>query len=557
MFYENGALGAAWVGTFLAADAGRNEVFSYQPVRQGAGFALDHKIFLTSNVVSERRIGFRHGTAGVAGAMATLFRPSDVAVGPDGAIYVSDWIDPRVGGHQDLDESLSGAIYRIAPKGFVSRVPKFDAATIEGQITALRSPAINVRAIGFDGLKARGASAIAAVAALLTDPNQYIRGRAIYLLYQLGPEGRRRAGTPESFTDPALKIAAYRAMRRAGLDVMPTAARLARDKDAGVRREVALSMRDQPAAGAIDVLVDVARGYDGQDRSYLEALGTGATGKEPALYDRVRVALVVKTDPTTWSPAFARIVWRLHVPAAVADLTARAKSPKLSLPDRKLAVDTLAFVDDRAASQAMLSLAEPNSPLRDPATWWLLNRLSNSWADHGLRPALKTAGIYDPDAIVLKEVVAPPVPANLPPLAVDDVVRLAGDAARGKTTFARCQMCHSISGTGAEFGPALDGWGRGKSADVIARAIVLPSAEIAQGYEAMEIKTKDGVTIQGVLIKEGDPLMMRSMGGITQVIPVSRIAGRRRMPGSLMMSAAQLGLTPQDVADLVAFLRTN
>ena len=73
----------------------------------------------------------------------------------------------------------------------------------------------------------------------------------------------------------------------------------------------------------------------------------------------------------------------------------------------------------------------------------------------------------------------------------------------------------------------------------------------------MELKTKDGVTIQGVLIKEGDPLMMRSMGGITQVIPVSRIAGRRRMPGSLMMSAAQLGLTPQDVADLVAFLRTN
>ena len=51
-------------------------------------------------------------------AIETLFRPSDVAIGPDGAIYVSDWIDPRVGGHQDLDDSLSGAIYRIAPKGF-------------------------------------------------------------------------------------------------------------------------------------------------------------------------------------------------------------------------------------------------------------------------------------------------------------------------------------------------------------------------------------------------------------------------------------------------------
>ena len=65
------------------------------------------------------------------------------------------------------------------------------------------------------------------------------------------------------------------------------------------------------------------------------------------------------------------------------------------------------------------------------------------------------------------------------------------------------------------------------------------------------------MTIQGVLLKEGDPLMMRSMGGITQIIPADRIATRRRMPGSLMMSAAQLGLSAQDVADIIAYLQSN
>ena len=50
VFYENGALGAAFDGTFFAADAGRNEIFSYQPARKGAGFALDRKIFVTTNV---------------------------------------------------------------------------------------------------------------------------------------------------------------------------------------------------------------------------------------------------------------------------------------------------------------------------------------------------------------------------------------------------------------------------------------------------------------------------------------------------------------------------
>jgi putative membrane-bound dehydrogenase-like protein len=555
VFYENGALGQAWEGTFLAADAGRNEVFSYQPARQGAGIALERRIFLTSNVKQQYAgSDFVMGTVGVTRAIDTLFRPSDIAVGPDGALYVSDWIDPRVGGHQDLDDTLSGAIYRIAPKGFVPNVPRFDASTIDGLITALRSPAVNVRAIGFDGLKARGAAAVNAVAALLEDPSRYIRGRAIYLLYQLGPEGRQRAGSPESFTDPALRIAAYRAMRRAGLDVLPVAARLARDGDAGVRREVALSLRDVPAAASMDILVAIARGYDGQDRTYLEALGTGATGKAPALYERLRRELGVTNDPTTWSASFARLAWRLHVPAAVPDLTARARSSTLSLAERRLAVDTLAFINDPAASKAMLSLVEPNSPMREPATWWLLNRMSNSWADHGLGPALKAAGIYDPESVALREAVVPPPPANLPQLSIDEISRLKGDAARGKTAATRCLVCHSIDGAGTEFGPALDGWGRGKSAEVIARALVLPSAEIAHGYEGTEITTKDKLTIQGVVMKEDDPLMIRSMGGITQIIPVNRVAARRPIKGSMMMSAAQLGLTAQDVADLVAFL---
>ena len=306
VFYENGALGPSWAGTFFAADAGRNEVFSYQPTRQGAGFGLERKIFLTSNVKQQYAgSDFVMGRGGVTRAVETLFRPSDIAIGPDGAVYVSDWIDPRVGGHSDLDDTLSGAIYRIAPKGFVPRVPRFDAATIEGLITALRSPAVNVRAIGFEGLKARGAAAVNAVAALLTDPSPYMRGRAIYLLYQMGPEGRQRAGAPESHADPAMRITAYRAMRRAGLDVIPVASRLARDADAGVRREVALSMRDQPAATAMDILVDIARGFDGQDRTYLEALGTGATGKEPALYERLRRELGVRTIPRR-GPAASR-----------------------------------------------------------------------------------------------------------------------------------------------------------------------------------------------------------------------------------------------------------
>jgi putative heme-binding domain-containing protein len=318
---------------------------------------------------------------------------------------------------------------------------------------------------------------------------------------------------------------------------------------------VAVWLRDQPAATAGNKRVDVARGFDGKDRSYLEALGTGATGKEPALYERLRRELGVSADPLAWTETFARIAWRLHVPAAVNDLSARVRSTKLSVADRRFALDTLAFINDPEASKAMICFAQPDSPLREQATVWLLNRMSNSWADHGLRPALKAAGIYDPESIALREVVVPPAPANLPELSIEEIVRLNGNAPRGKDAAVRCRVCHTIEGTGADLGPALDGWGRGKSADVIATAIFRPSAGILQGYEGTEIRTKDGLAIQGILLKEGDPLMMRSMGGVTQIIPADRVASRRRMTVSLMMSAAQQGLTAQDVADLVAYLR--
>jgi putative membrane-bound dehydrogenase-like protein len=556
VFYENGALGPGWEGTFFAAEPGRNEIFSYRPQRKGAGFDLDNrKIFVTSNVAQQYAgSDFVGGNRTAKGAAETLFRPSDIAVGPDGALYVSDWIDPRVGGHTDLDNTTSGAIYRIAPKGFVSRVPAFDPATIDGLITALRSPAVNVRAIGFEGLKARGAASVNAVAALLADPNPFMRGRALYLLYQLGPEGRQRAGAPESHTDPAMRIAAYRAMRRAGLDILPVAARLARDADPGVRREVALSMRDQPAAAALGILVDVARGFDGQDRSYLEALGTGATGKEAALYDRLRNEPGLRGDPVAWPQASAWMAWRLHPPAAVPALAARARSPKLSLADRRLATDALAFVDDRSASDAMFKIAlDKKDPLSELSTWWLLNRMSNSWKDYNLEAAMKRSGLYDPDTITIDEMVVPKPPVTAD-LSVEEVLKLRGDAARGKNAVAACLMCHATGGAGADVGPALDGWGRGKSAEVIARAIVQPNADIAQGYDAMELRTTDGVRVQGLLIKQGDPLMMRSHGGVTQLIPAKRVGARQRMTESLMPSAAQMGLTAQNVADLVAFL---
>ncbi len=555
-FYENGAFGDAWRGTLFVAEPGRNVIFAYRPERDGAGFRLVRHDFMATNSEGQwAGTDFNGGPQSATAELSTLFRPSDVAIGPDGALYVSDWIDPIVGFHQDLDDATSGAIYRVAPRKTPAVAPHFDASTIDGLIEALRSPAINVRSIGFTGLKARGPAAVDAVARLLDDPNEYIRGRAVFLLYQIGEEGPRRAGAPATHADAGMRIAAFRAMRRADLDVRTIAAALARDPDPGVRREAALAMRDRPAAQALPVLIDVARRFDGRDRSYLEALGTGATGKEAELYDRLQRD-IGGTDPLRWSDAFAWIAWRLHVPAAVPALAARASASTLTLDQRRRAMDGLAFVDSRTASAAMVELAAAEGPLREAATWWLLNRSTNAWKSHDLLPQLARRRIYDPDAVTLQDM---PLPARTASRTYGpaEVIALRGDAARGEAQAARCRMCHAIDGAGADVGPALDGWTRGKSPGTIAAAIVDPDAGIAHGYVGVTLHTIDGLTLHGLPIKEGDPVMIRGIGGLTQTVPAARIESRERLTRSLMMSAEDLGMTSQDVADLIAFLRTR
>ena len=566
-FYENGALGKDWEGLLLSCETGRNTVFGYKPARSGAGFELNRTDFCTTNTTGEfKGSDFVGGNNNLAVEKHAFFRPSDVCVGPDGAIYISDWFDPRTGGHTDLDETCSGAIYRIAPKGFKSKVPALDLSTTEGQLTALQSPAINTRHVGFTRLAEKGASVIDQVAALLGHENPFIAARAVWLLTQLGPKGIQTVRAQLDSPDAAKRLVALRALRSVSQAGVAMLARLAADKDPSVRREVAVALRDVPAADSLDILVELARHYDGQDRAYLEAWGIGCTGKETAVWTALSKTLG-NADPLKWSPAFARLTWRLHTADAVPGAQKRALAADLPAPERKLAMDTLAFVPEASAAQAMLAVAkDKESPLHGDAIWWLIMRSNNDWSEFGVSEQLKEQGIFDPDAAELIAVVTPPSPPADQGPQLEDVLAHKGDAANGAQVVARCYMCHQLNGQGVEFGPSLEGWGKTQPSSVIAEALINPSKDIAHGFEGEEIIIKgkpikgkgfeDGVTIHGMVLMDGPVLMVRSLGGQTQFISKKRIKSRKKLATSLMMSAAQLGMTAQDVADAVAYLRS-
>lgn len=536
--YENGALPAKYAGSLFSCEARQRVVFAYKP-KIGRGAAVEL------------------GTRGeiLRSPENALFRPSDVMVGADGALYVADWFDSGVGGHKDADDSMSGTIYRIAPKGFKLVIAQPTGDALADAATWLKSPAVHVRNTGFNTLKAAGEKALPAVEAVLADSDRWISARTVWLLPFLGEKGTALCRERLKHADAEQRLLAFRSLRNAGADVLPMIRELIADPSPAVRREIAIPLRDIKGADKRDLVLQLfAKFTDASDRTYLEACGMAADGIEADVWTELEKS---QTAALQWSPTFARITWRLLAPAAVPALIERVNAASLSAEDRRLAFDTLAFIGTKEAVLTIVDIATgKDASLAEQANWWLFNRGMDQWKDFGTKELLKERGIYDPDKIVLQSVISPPVPkeSNLPPSA--EIAQMKGDAVRGKAAVARCIMCHKIDGVGIPLGPELAGWVKDQGVEAFIAAVREPSQGIAHGYEKTIINLNDGGQIDGIAHSIGDPVMIESMGGIKQLVPRDRIKKMKvERFKSLMLTADQLGLTAQDLADLAEYLK--
>ncbi len=133
---------------------------------------------------------------------------------------------------------------------------------------------------------------------------------------------------------------------------------------------------------------------------------------------------------------------------------------------------------------------------------------------------------------------------------------LQGIPGRGRQVFInRCTACHGVDGTGPGLGPDLKSIAS-HAAEKILTNIIDPSLDVQPGYFGYEASLTDGTALYGLVTSEtGNSVTFKLTDGSTRLIARQELQQLRSTGQSLMPPGLEAGLTQQDMADLIAWLR--
>ena len=138
----------------------------------------------------------------------------------------------------------------------------------------------------------------------------------------------------------------------------------------------------------------------------------------------------------------------------------------------------------------------------------------------------------------------------------------AGDPRRGHEVFRResgpmCARCHTVNESGGKVGPDLSGIARRLAREEIVDAILAPSSSIEPGYESVSLELADSTVLFGRIVSETDAVIsLVETTGLARSIPAKDVVTRRMGSVSVMPNGLATTLTPDEFADLMAYLST-
>lgn len=577
VFYDAPQFPPEWRGVWLMNDYERKRTYVYRPRWDGALMQPEGGAW--KEFVS---------------AGNSLFRPTDMEVGPDGALWVLGWSKrynrPQqfVRGVLGKTDELEGRVFRIAWKNaplLKWRTPNRERPLEQWSFSELAgdlgSHVPAWRADAQDELVRRGPAVKEDLLRLLETPGLPM-AQETWALWTLGRMDDETpdpwfAATPNRRIQ-ALRIAAHRA--RAFARPLPDAvAEALRDPEPRIRSAAVQAIwqaRDVRPVEALKSLAateaDRVTFYSAwaalRDLAGADALRTML--KDPR--DGVRrAALLALADLGQISPdeATALITDPATTEVAALWLTRRSGNPFITFEpqpgefDREVTV----FITPGLKPSDIRYTLDGSTPTEQspifPESTSLVLRATTT-----LKAALFVANkpVGDAAEAVFTKRTGKPAPTvvlqpRTQPTTVEHTLAVlkGGEPGRGRALFtaAGCANCHRAGGLGRQYGPDLTNFGeRGEAAETV-RSILEPNAAIVEGFALLNVSTSDGKTYAGILREETDlHLTLGQPAGQPVRVEKALVTQRESLHTSAMPAFGGI-LAPQQIADLVAWLMTQ
>jgi len=128
--------------------------------------------------------------------------------------------------------------------------------------------------------------------------------------------------------------------------------------------------------------------------------------------------------------------------------------------------------------------------------------------------------------------------------------------AEGRAVFnAVCASCHRLEREGHAVGPDLFDIRRQTKENILFH-VVNPDAEIAPAFTSYLAEAKDGRILSGILVGDTPTsIALRGPLGVETSLLRADLAKLEALPGSLMPTGLEAGLSKQQLADLLAYLK--
>jgi putative heme-binding domain-containing protein len=135
-------------------------------------------------------------------------------------------------------------------------------------------------------------------------------------------------------------------------------------------------------------------------------------------------------------------------------------------------------------------------------------------------------------------------------------LEMKADAQRGIAIFEKnCSACHKIGTVGVNVAPDISD-SRTKTAAQLLGDIVLPNRAIDNNYLGYSMRLLDGTVAAGILTTEtATSITLRQQGGKDLVVARSEIEELKSSGISLMPEGLERQIPPQDMADLLSFIK--